>query len=99
MDYTNFEWFKDAPPRREVRSLCARGSKERVAEQAPQVEVPSAPQTMSDSYVPLPGVIEQNEMFSYALSSAPNVLFSRFKQYGQVRPRPSSSSRPPSSPR
>lgn len=36
--------------------------------------------------MPQPGVIEQNEMFDYALKSAPNVLFSRYKQYGQVRP-------------
>lgn len=29
-------------------------------------------------------MIEQNEIFDYALKSAPNVLFGRFKQYGQV---------------
>lgn len=53
-----------------------------------QPEMPSVPPSMAESYVPLPGVIEQNEMFGYALASAPNVLFARFKQYGQVRPPP-----------
>lgn len=38
-----------------------------------------------DNYVPQPGVIEQNEAFDYALKSAPNVLYARFKQFGQVR--------------
>jgi hypothetical protein len=46
---------------------------------------PSAPSTgMQEAYVPLPSVIEQNEMFDFALKSAPNVLYQRFKQYGQV---------------
>ena len=40
---------------------------------------------MDDNYVPQPGVIAQNEMFDFALKSAPNVLYSRFKQFGQVR--------------
>lgn len=35
-------------------------------------------------YVPLPGVIEQNEAFEFALSAAPNVLYGRYKQYGQL---------------
>lgn len=30
-------------------------------------------------------VIEQNAGFEYALSAAPNVLYQRYKQYGQVR--------------
>ncbi|ETW87095.1 hypothetical protein HETIRDRAFT_306596 [Heterobasidion irregulare TC 32-1] len=33
---------------------------------------------------PLPGVIEQNEMIDFALKSAPNVLYGRFKQFGQL---------------
>lgn len=37
-----------------------------------------------DPYIPLPGVIEQNELFDFALKAAPNVLYSRYKQYGQV---------------
>ena len=38
-----------------------------------------------ENYVPQPGVIQQNEMFDFALKSAPNVLYARFKQFGQVR--------------
>jgi len=60
-DYTGYEWFKDAPPRRE-----------------PEIPV------MSEPYIPQQGVIEQNEMFIYALQAAPNVLYARFKQYGQL---------------
>jgi hypothetical protein len=45
---------------------------------------PSAPQSTAPPYVPLPGVIEQNEMFDFALKAAPNILFARYKQYGQV---------------
>jgi len=45
---------------------------------------PQQPPPPTDNYVPQPGVIEQNEMFDYALKSAPNVLYSRFKQYGQL---------------
>jgi hypothetical protein len=45
---------------------------------------PSAPQTVAPAYVPLPGVIDQNEAFEFALSAAPNVLYARYKQYGQV---------------
>jgi len=45
---------------------------------------PSAPQSTATPYLPLPGVIEQNDMFDYALKSAPNVLFARYKQYGQL---------------
>ncbi|KAI0963938.1 hypothetical protein AcW1_000881 [Taiwanofungus camphoratus] len=42
-----------------------------------------APPVM-DNYVPDRGVIEQNQIFDYALKSAPNVLYGRFKQYGQL---------------
>jgi len=45
---------------------------------------PSVPQTVAPPYVPLPGVIEQNEAFEFALSAAPNVLYARYKQYGQL---------------
>ncbi|KAA1468059.1 hypothetical protein DENSPDRAFT_907601 [Dentipellis sp. KUC8613] len=48
----------------------------------PRQEPPPPP--MTDPYVPQSGVIEQNEMFEYALNAAPNVLFGRFKQYGQL---------------
>jgi hypothetical protein len=45
---------------------------------------PPPPPEPVDPYVPLPDVIEQNELFDFALKAAPNVLFSRYKQYGQV---------------
>ncbi|KAI0046595.1 hypothetical protein FA95DRAFT_1349383 [Auriscalpium vulgare] len=41
-------------------------------------------QTPAEPYIPLPGVIEQNEMLGYALQAAPNVLYGRYKQYGQL---------------
>ncbi|KAF7307218.1 Aspartic proteinase [Mycena indigotica] len=44
---------------------------------------PSA-QAMGAPYVPPPGVIEQNESFEFAMSAAPNVLYARYKQYGQL---------------
>ncbi|THH33487.1 hypothetical protein EUX98_g686 [Antrodiella citrinella] len=37
-----------------------------------------------DNYDPPNEVIEQNEIFDFALKSAPNVLYGRFKQYGQL---------------
>ncbi|KAH8102575.1 hypothetical protein BXZ70DRAFT_790851 [Cristinia sonorae] len=49
----------------------------------PRPEQPAG-QSSTEPYVPQPGVIEQNDMFDYALKSAPNVLYSRFKQYGQL---------------
>jgi len=45
---------------------------------------PSAPQTTTNPYVPLPSVIEQNDTFDFALKAAPNVLYARYKQYGQL---------------
>ncbi|KAF8745095.1 hypothetical protein AX14_010566 [Amanita brunnescens Koide BX004] len=45
---------------------------------------PASPQPAQPAYVPPPGVIEQNEMFGFALSVAPNVLYGRYKQYGQL---------------
>ncbi|EIW64242.1 uncharacterized protein TRAVEDRAFT_25482 [Trametes versicolor FP-101664 SS1] len=50
----------------------------------PRPEPPPQPQATMDNYVPQPGVIEQNEAFDYALKSAPNVLYARFKQFGQL---------------
>jgi len=50
----------------------------------PRQEPPSQPTSMQDPYVPLPSVVEENERFIFALRHAPNVLFSRFKQYGQL---------------
>jgi len=42
-------------------------------------------QSSQPDYIPAPEVINQNHAFEYALSSAPNVLYARYKQYGQVR--------------
>ncbi|KAF8516574.1 hypothetical protein BU17DRAFT_50815 [Hysterangium stoloniferum] len=45
---------------------------------------PAAPATISPPYIPMPGVVEQNEAFIYALQAAPNVLYAQYKQYGQL---------------
>lgn len=45
---------------------------------------PSQPATPARHYEPPAQVIMQNEGFEYALKVAPNVLYSRFKQYGQL---------------
>ncbi|KAK2461602.1 hypothetical protein APHAL10511_006065 [Amanita phalloides] len=45
---------------------------------------PASPQPAQPAYQPPPGVVEQNEMFDYALLVAPNVLYGRYKQYGQL---------------
>ncbi|KAI0788692.1 hypothetical protein C8Q75DRAFT_244529 [Abortiporus biennis] len=50
----------------------------------PPRPAPPTPPPVTEPYVPQPGVIEQNEMFDFALKSAPNVLYARFKQYGQL---------------
>lgn len=47
----------------------------------------SAPQQVKPEYIPNPEVIQMNDAFEYALSSAPHVLYARYKQYGQVSDR------------
>ena len=37
-----------------------------------------------EPYIPPPTVIERNNMCDFALQAAPNVLYGRYKQYGQV---------------
>jgi len=44
----------------------------------------SAPPTAGPQYNPLPDVVEQNNAFIYALQYAPNVVYERFKQFGQL---------------
>lgn len=39
---------------------------------------------MQDPYIPAPDVVEENDRFIFALRNAPNVLYARFKQYGQA---------------
>ena len=45
---------------------------------------PQAQQQNAPSYEPSLAVIDQNDGFQYALNAAPNVLYQRYKQYGQV---------------
>ncbi|KAG6832524.1 hypothetical protein H0H92_000153 [Tricholoma furcatifolium] len=47
----------------------------------PERPQPTPPQP---EYTPAPDVISMNDAFEYALSSAPNVLYARYKQYGQL---------------
>lgn len=50
-------------------------------------DIPQKPQPQQSNqpdYIPAPEVINQNDAFEYALSSAPNVLYARYKQYGQL---------------
>ncbi|KAF8224240.1 hypothetical protein L208DRAFT_1312540 [Tricholoma matsutake] len=61
MDYSNYQWFQDAPAKNQ--------------------QLP--PQPVS-TYEPDPEVIQQNEAFGFALHCAPNVLYGRYKQYGQL---------------
>lgn len=44
------------------------------------------PPVAEPAYIPDQSVIMQNEAFNFALSAAPNVLYGRYKQYGQVSP-------------
>ncbi|KIJ21942.1 hypothetical protein PAXINDRAFT_124270 [Paxillus involutus ATCC 200175] len=51
-------------------------------EPPPRPEV--GPQPITQPYIPDDDVIRQNEAFDFALKAAPNVLYGRFKQYGQL---------------
>jgi len=55
-------------------------------EPAPQRPQPQAQQQQQNvpSYEPSLAVIDQNDGFQFALSAAPNVLYQRYKQYGQL---------------
>ncbi|KAF7311112.1 hypothetical protein HMN09_00655400 [Mycena chlorophos] len=53
-------------------------------EDRPAKQSPAGQPMGGAPYVPLPGVIEQNEAFEFAMAAAPNVLFARYKQYGQL---------------
>lgn len=48
----------------------------------PTRQVPQ--QQTAPFYEPSPEVIKQNNGFQFALNAAPNVLYQRYKQYGQV---------------
>ncbi|KAF9477522.1 hypothetical protein BDN70DRAFT_934151 [Pholiota conissans] len=78
MDYSDVKWFQDAPPR---RGTPARHPQEQ-PQQHPHVQ--HAPPPPPQHYHPSSRVVEQNEGFEYALSAAHNVLYQRYKQYGQL---------------
>jgi len=44
----------------------------------------SAPPSGGPQYEPLPGVVEQNNAFIFALQCAPSVVYEKFKQFGQL---------------
>ncbi|KAF8202986.1 hypothetical protein BJ912DRAFT_842198 [Pholiota molesta] len=69
VDYSDVKWFQDAPPRPPRH------------EQPRHSHVPPPP---PQQYHPSSRVIDQNEGFEYALSAAPNVLYQRYKQFGQL---------------
>jgi len=69
MDYSNVKWFQD-PPQRQPTTPAP-----------PQQQQPPSQQ---QHYQPSSQVIVQNEMFEFALAAAPNVLYQRYKQYGQL---------------
>ncbi|KAI0275169.1 hypothetical protein BC834DRAFT_815691 [Gloeopeniophorella convolvens] len=50
----------------------------------PRPEPQTPLQQPGQTYAPPPSVIEKNEMCQFALEAAPNVLFGRYKQYGQL---------------
>jgi hypothetical protein len=76
MDYSHYQWFQDAPPRAPVSLVV-------LVRYAPH-NFETQPAPPEPDYIPHPDVIAQNEAFEYALSCAPNILYGRYKQYGQV---------------
>ncbi|KAI0294959.1 hypothetical protein BC826DRAFT_909488 [Russula brevipes] len=50
----------------------------------PPREAPPPPVPQGEPYIPPSTVIDKNEMCDFALQAAPNVLFGRYKQYGQL---------------
>jgi hypothetical protein len=79
MDYAGYQWFQDPPPRPEVLVYTV----DKFSLLMVSICQPSAPQTPA-RYLPSRSVIELNQAFDFALKAAPNVLYARFKQYGQV---------------
>lgn len=75
VDYSGHQWFQEPPPRPEVKVSCSLDGLELTLFQPPPAVQP---------YIPDEDVIKQNEAFDFALKAAPNVLYGRFKQYGQV---------------
>lgn len=50
----------------------------------PRSEPAPPPPPQGEPYIPPSTVIDKNEMCTFALQSAANVLFGRYKQYGQL---------------
>jgi len=68
-DYSHVKWFEDRPPRERATPMPTH---------APE------PTHQPSQYQPSGRVIEQNSGFEYALSAAPNVLYQRYREYGQL---------------
>ena len=75
VDYSGHQWFQEPPPRPEVKNHLLPLRTWLTLFQ---------PQPVTEPYIPDNDVINQNEAFDFALKAAPNVLYGRFKQYGQV---------------
>jgi len=50
----------------------------------PRSEAAPPPPPQAETYIPNPNVIERNEICDFSLQAAPNVLYGRYKQYGQL---------------
>ena len=84
VDYAGFEWFKDPPPPTQmVRMILNPDGPSDLTHLRCYCVAQTSP-AAAEPFVPQPGVIEQNEMFGFALKSAPSVLYSKYKQFGQV---------------
>lgn len=88
-DYSNVKWFEDRPAREratvrltdfDLLDFTYLLSIQPAPSHAPEPQ----PQQSAPQYQPSMPVIEQNANFEYALSAAPNVLYQKYKQYGQV---------------
>lgn len=80
MDYSHVKWFSDPPARPTYHSHTPS-----IPESAGHALPPQQQQQQQQqSYQPSAQVIEQNEGFEYALSVAPNVVYQRYRQYGQL---------------
>jgi hypothetical protein len=81
VDYSAYEWFKDPPPPRHAVCIFRKLS---IVDPLTYSLSGLQHSTPVEPFMPQAGVIKQNEMFDFALKSAPNVLYARYKQYGQV---------------
>lgn len=53
-------------------------------ERPPPRATPAPPPPPAAPYQPSPDIVESNQAMTYALESAPNVLYGRYKAYGQL---------------